>query len=121
MAARTTTRVPMPIKMRAKQFAMFDALKGLTEAIAEKERQLDPRKELSEERVKEINDVLQTIEQDDMVTVMYYCQYGRQYRQLSGPVTKIDSYWKVLQINGVSISFDEIYEISENAVMPIQS
>lgn len=121
MAVRTTTRVPMPIKMRAKQFAMFDALKGLTEAIAEKERQLDSRKELSEERVKEINDMLQTIEQDDIVTLMYYCQYGQQYRKLSGAVTRIDSYWKVLQINGVSISFDEIYEISKSIVMPIHS
>ena len=35
---RTTTRIPMPIKQRAKQFAMFDAMKGLTEAIAAKER-----------------------------------------------------------------------------------
>lgn len=48
----TTTRTPMPVKMRAKQFMMFDAMKGLTEAIAEKEHQYYPRRELTEERLK---------------------------------------------------------------------
>lgn len=115
MAARTTTRVPMPIKMRAKQFAMFDALKGLTEAIAEKENRTEPRRELSQERIEELNAKLQQMEKGDMITVVYYCQYAKQYRQLSGSVTKIDSYWRVLQINAVSISFDELYLISEFA------
>ena len=80
MAVKTTIRTPMPIKMRAKQFAMFDALKGLTEAIAEKERQYDPRRDLSEDRKAEINGKLSTIEKGDLVTAVYYCQYGKQYR-----------------------------------------
>ena len=39
----------MPAKIRAKQFMMFDAMKGLTEAIAAKERQFYPQKELAED------------------------------------------------------------------------
>ena len=113
MVARATIRTPMPIKMRAKQFAMFDALKGLTEAIAEKERQVYPRKELSEERISEINLYLKALTVGDYVSLIYYCWYGRQYRELCGQVSRIDTYWRVVQIGEVSIAFDEIFEIKD--------
>ena len=111
MAVKTTIRTPMPIKMRAKQFAMFDALKGLTEAIAEKEQQNIPRKELSEERIEEINQCLSQLKCGDVVTVKYYCHYGKQYLQLTDIVTKVDPFWKLLQIGGIVIGFSEIDEI----------
>ena len=38
----------MPASRRAKQFMPFDALRGLKEAIAAKEKRLEPRRELSE-------------------------------------------------------------------------
>ena len=102
----------MPIRMRAKQFAMFDALKGLKEAIAEKERQQTPRKELSEGRIEEINQQLSLINKGDFISVTYHCQYGKQYRQISGRIDKVDEYWKVLQIGEISIAFEEIFSIS---------
>lgn len=111
---KATTRVPMSTKMRAKQFAMFDALKGLTEAIAEKEQQSHPRKELSEDRKEEINCTLKTITKGDFVTVVYYCQYGKQYRQFTGCVADIDNYWKTLQFGAISIGFDEIFDINKS-------
>ncbi len=111
--ARTTIRMPMPVKMRAKQFAMFDAMKGLTEAIAEKDHQYYPRRELTEERKTEINGKLSAVNKGDWVTVAYYCQYGKRYRQLSGKVVRVDNYWKVIQIGAVSIAFDELYDIVE--------
>ena len=45
----------MPPSRRAKQFAPFDALKGLKEAIARKERISTPRRILSEDAIAEIN------------------------------------------------------------------
>ena len=111
MAVKTTIRTPMPIHMRAKQFMMFDALKGLKEAIAEKEQQFSPKRELTGERMEEINRTLIALQTGDIVTVTYYCQYGRSYRQLSGVVGKIDLFWKEIQIGEVSIYFSEIYEI----------
>ena len=48
-------RVPMPASRRAKQFSMFDALKGLKEALAAKERQPEPRKELAQDAIEELN------------------------------------------------------------------
>ena len=53
--ARTTVRAPMPASRRAKQFAPFDALKGLKEAIAEKERIPSPRRILAEDAQSELN------------------------------------------------------------------
>lgn len=110
--ARTTTRIPMPVRQRAKQFAMFDALKGLTEAIAEKERQYDTRIELSEDRIAEINDSISTLNPGDIVTVEYFCQYGMSYKKITGSIKKIDPFWKEIQIGETAVSFYEIVNIA---------
>ena len=107
-----TIRTPMSVKRRAKQFMMFDAMKGLTEAIAAKERQLYPQKELAEDRIEELNNKLTTLEVGDRVILTYYCQYAKSYAQLSGTITKIDSFWKTLQIGEQTIDFCEIDSIT---------
>ena len=114
MAVRTTIRTPMPVKMRAKQFAMFDALKGLTEAIAEQEKTAVPQRELSESRIEEINQQLQLLRIGDEVTISYYCFYGRQYRTITEVIDRIDPFWKEIQIGGTVIGFSEIHEIRIN-------
>lgn len=110
--AKTTIRVPMSVKMRAKQFMMFDAMKGLTEAIAEKEKQHSPKHDLADDRIEELNGCLLELQIGDNVTVDYYCQYERTYKQLTGSVRKIDSFWKELQIGERSVSFSEISNIT---------
>lgn len=109
--AKTSVRVPMSTKMRAKQFMMFDAMKGLTEAIAEKERQLFPKKELVEDRIEELNECLQKLQPGDIVVVDYYCQYECVYKQMSGQVKKIDLYWESIQIGEIAVCFSEISNI----------
>ena len=111
MAARTTIRTPMPIRMRAKQFAMFDALKGFTEAIADEERIVTLHRELSETRIEEIDHQLQALKVGDKVAVSYYCYYGRQYRTITEKVMKIDLLWKAIQLGGTTINFSEIEDI----------
>lgn len=101
----------MPIKQRAKQFAMFDAMKGLTEAIAEKERLIYPKRELERDRIEEINDSLVSLNLGDEVTVEYYCQYGQQYKKITGEVKKIDLFWKEIWVGDVAIAFQEISNI----------
>lgn len=111
MAVKPTIRIPMPIKQRAKQFMMFDAMKGLTEAIAEKERQHFSKRELTGERICEINQILMMLQKGDQITIEYSCEYGQKYCVLSGIVEKVDLYWKNIQIQNVSISFSEIMDI----------
>lgn len=111
VAVRTTIRPPMSIKKRAKQFAMFDALKGLKEAIGEKETQSYPKKELSEDKIDELNQKLKNLRKGDRITVEYYCEHGKTYQLISGEVERIDTYWKCIQIRNISISFSEIINI----------
>ena len=109
--ARTTVRAPMPASRRAKQFAPFDALKGLKEAIAEKERIPTPRRILAEDALAELNQQLSQLHKGTIVTVVYYCIYAQEYHQITGTVVSVDRYWSLLQVGSISIDFSEIAEI----------
>ena len=106
-----SVRVPMPPSKRAKIFSMYDALKGFKEALAAKEVIPEERKFLTEERIEELNSILLDMRKGSTVTVVYYCTLERCYRQITGPVTKIDSYWKYLQLREVCIDLADIYEV----------
>ena len=109
--ATKTVRAPMPRSRRAKQFMPFDALRGLKEAIAAKERVVEPRRYPSEDAIAEINTNLLGLHKGQIITVVYYGVYEQVYLQLTGPVTKIDSYWQSLQVGDITIDFPEIYEL----------
>ena len=109
--AKSTVRAPMPASRRAKQFAPFDALKGLKEAIAEKERIPTPRRIPAEDALAELNQQLSQLRKGDMVTVVYYCIYAQEYHQITGAVVSVDSYWSLIQVGNISIDFSEIAKI----------
>lgn len=109
--ALKTVRAPMPRSKRAKIFSSFDALAGLKEAIAAKERVVEPRRYLSEDAIAEINEVLLSLHKGQIVTVVYYADYEQAYMQLTGPVIKVDSYWQNLQIGKINIAFPEITQL----------
>lgn len=106
-----TVRIPMPPSKRAKQFMMFDALHGLKEAIAAKEKIKIPRKELSEDMIAELNKTLIELHKGQLVTVVYYDSNEENYLQFTGPVVKVDSIWSMLQVGNISIEFEEITEL----------
>ena len=109
--ASKTVRAPMPRSRRAKQFQAFDALRGLKEAIAAKEKTPTPRRHLSEESIAEIDKALYSLQKGQIVTVVYYGVYEQEYLQLTGPVMKVDPYWHSLQIGNISIDFPEIDQL----------
>ena len=109
--ATKTVRAPMPRSRRAKQFQPFDALRGLKEAIAAKERVAEPRKFLSEEAVAEINATLCSLRKGQIITIVYYGNYEQTSMQLTGPVVKVDSYWQSIQVGNVAIDFTEIEQL----------
>lgn len=102
----------MPPSRRAKIFSAFDALKGLREALAEKEQIPELRRELSCDAVEELNRTLTALQKGQQITVVYYCSYEQHYRQLTGPVTRIDAYWRMLYVGDVGIEFGEIWELT---------
>ena len=106
-----TVRAPMPRSKRAKIFSSFDALSGLKEAIAAKERVIEPRRYPSEDAIAEINAKLLDLHKGQIITVVYYGDYEQRYLQLTGPVIKVDPYWHSIQIENITIDFSEIYEL----------
>lgn len=109
--AYNTVRYPMPASRRAKQFQPFDALRGFKEAIAATERFTEPKRDLAEFRIEEINEKLVLLQKGQIVIVTYYGENEKHYLQLTGSVVTVDPYWKTLQVNDVVIEFSEIYSI----------
>ena len=65
-------RAKMPPGQRAKQFAPFDAVVGLRQALKEKEKIRLPRKEISEDMAEEIDRTLKKLVTDDIITSVWY-------------------------------------------------
>ena len=104
-------RAPMPASRRAKQFSMFDALKGLKEALAAKERQPEPRIELAQDAIEEINRTICDLTIGETATIVYYCNYREEYCQITGCILKNDYYWKYLQVGTVCVDYADIFKI----------
>lgn len=105
-------RAPMPPSRRAKIFSMFDALKGLKEALAAQEHIPEPRRYLAEDAMEELNRKLTSLRKGQVVTVVYYCEYAQEYQQLTGPVDKVDFYWSKILIGGSCIGLGEIFDVA---------
>ena len=73
---------------RAKQFLPFDALKGLQEALKEKEIEYEERKELSEDSLYELDKIFNKIEIGNTIIIKFY--KNRVYKEINGTVTNID-------------------------------
>ena len=95
---------------RAKQFLPFDALKGLQEALREKEIEYEEKIELSEESLTELESKFNKIEKGSNVKIRYY--KNRQYINICGVITKIDYTKKKIQINNTeNINMCDILKI----------
>ena len=57
---------------RAKQFLPFDALKGLQEALREKEREYEEKKDLSEDTLNDLNNKFNQIDNGSLVKITFY-------------------------------------------------
>ena len=95
---------------RAKQFLPFDALKGFSEALREKEIEYEEKKELSEESLVELNDKFNQIEIGRSVRLRFY--RNGKYIEVLGRVTNIDYIRKKIQIDkNININTSDIISI----------
>lgn len=96
---------------RAKQFMPFDAMKGLQEALREREEKHSRvmRRERSEEMLSELTLEVSKLERGDKIEVLYYHAFHELSR--TGVVEKIDTVYHYILLDGVKISFDDIYEL----------
>ena len=96
---------------RAKQFLPFDALKGLQEALREKEIEHEEKIELSEETLAELNNNFNKIEIGSRVKIKFY--KNMKYVEISGIITNIDYIKKKIQIDQKqNINISDIVYIS---------
>lgn len=101
----------MPRHMRAKQFAPFDALKGLQEALRMEEykHERTEKNDLSQEKIEEISTAISSLEKNDVVEVEYF--EDGYYKTIKGK-TKVNIIEQLLIIdNNTTISFSDIYNI----------
>lgn len=99
----------MPISERAKQFLPFAAVKGLDEALRRKEKEIEPKKELPEEKADELNRVFMGLRKGILVKVTYY--EGERYTQIKGRIEGIDKVNRELWMEDTVISFDDVREV----------
>ena len=99
----------MPLSDRAKQFMPFAALKGLPDALREKEHITVPKVELSEEMAEELNRRMLLLEKGKIVTVIYFQK--EEYIKITGMVSRIDETSRLLVIVNTKISFDDIFDV----------
>lgn len=102
-------RDKMPIEERAKQFMPFAALRGLPDALAQKEKVLVPRIELSPEMEEELDRQMRLLSKGKMASVVYFKK--GEYIKVTGLVARIDETSRLLQIVNTKIRFEDIVQI----------
>ena len=103
-------RLKMSRQERAKQFAPFDALKGLHEAIKLKEfeHEMISRNEMCEDEIKIISVELSKINKGDKVKVKFF--RDGHIVDLEG-VAQIDVFEQILKVGAFIVSFDDLKEV----------
>lgn len=94
---------------RAKQFLPFNALRGLSTMIKEKEIVKEDRKILEEDELQILQEKFLNVEKGKMVKVKYYKNIG--YTILEGMVANIDIIYRTITIVKTKISLDDIIDI----------
>ena len=101
----------MSVSERAKIFAPFDALKGFREMLKEEERVKEAKKELSQDMIDDLDNVLNSLKLGMMIEVIFYDSKEEKYKSLIGVFTKIDTVYKKLVVVKTRISIDDILSV----------
>ena len=94
---------------RARQFMPFAALTGYYEVIKQREKIIEPRKELSEDEAEILSDKLSKIQKGMLITLTYYKEDC--YEILTGLVSNIDSIYRTITIVKTKIAIDDVCDI----------
>lgn len=102
----------MTREQRAKQFMPFDAMKGLQEALRDREERHArvEKHDISEEDQEQNSIVLSKLTNGSKAELNYYCHFHDVIR--SGTITYISYAYKFLKLDEEKIFFDDIYSIA---------
>ena len=96
---------------RAEQFAPFDAMKGLQEALRDREERHArvERHDISEEQIEKNSEVLSRVTKGTRVRVE--CYYAFHDIVVTGTVTVIDTIFRYMKVGAEKFPFSDIYSI----------
>ena len=102
----------MTREQRAKQFMPFDAMKGLQEALRDREERHDrvEKHEISEEDQEANSVVLSKLSKESKVRISYYCHFHDVEKVAT--VTAISYSYRFLKLDEEKVFFDDIYSIT---------
>ena len=102
----------MPRSERAKQFAPFDALKGLQKALRLKEYEHDRmvRGDIDDETIDKISKQLQKIKKNDSIYIKYF--EDGYYKELQEKVKRIDVNKREVELESKTIFFDDLFDLN---------
>ncbi len=98
-----------PSPERARQFMPFAALRGYYDLIRERERVPEERRDLAQEDVERLSEVLARLKKGQMVRTRYYDRDAYVTRE--GVVTRIDPVAHELTVVTTRIRFEDLLEI----------
>ena len=96
---------------RARQFLPFAALRGFDEMLREIEKQTEPKKELTEEDLRLLDEKMKSIGRGSQVCIVHYEKNA--YTETKGTVSFLDPVFRRIFIGEKNIFFDDILSISE--------
>lgn len=98
---------------RAKQFMPFDAMKGLQEALRDREEKHNrvDRRERGEDALNALAIEITRLERGDKIKILYYHSFHEIEKV--GTVEKIDMVYRYIVFAGEKIVFDDIYELKK--------
>ena len=96
---------------RAKQFLPFDSLKGLQEALRDREERYlrEERREVVCEAAEQLERVMRRLSVGDTVEIVYYRNFHTVRR--TGTVTRFSPEIRCLFIDGSRIGFEDVYSL----------
>jgi len=99
---------------RAKQFQPFDAMKGLQEALRDREERHSrtERHDISEEQQKRNNEALAMLEKGMFLRVD--CHFRCHDVRLQGYITELNLPCRYLALDGRKLPFEDIYALGQN-------
>lgn len=94
---------------RAKQFLPFDALKGFSAALREKERNVVERKDILDDEINLLNQKILLLHCGMIVEAIYYCK--DEYLKVCGLISKVNFLEKYFVIVKTKIYFKDLYSL----------
>lgn len=94
---------------RAKQFLAFEALKGLDDALKEKEKIFVEKKIISKDDLDNLSYKISQLKKGMMIELIYY--ENHEYLKIAGIITKLDYIYKTIMIMDKKIYFADIISI----------